>query len=206
MRQIDELHLEHPFMGARILRDQLVQLGHKVGGKHMASLMRRMGIATIASQLGTSQRCPGRKIYPYLLRNTCISQANQLGGLDTAYIHMNKGVVHLTAVVDVASRKVLSHRVAITLEAQHAVTALKEAAAQYSSPGIVNTDQGSQLTAQDFVDAVHGADAKLSRDRRGAWRDNVFVERLWRSVKCERVYISRAMTASARPRPLSLSI
>jgi putative transposase len=197
MHQIDELHLEHPFMGARMLRDQLLRLGHQVGRKHVATLMRRMGIAAIAPQPGTSKRCPGHKVYPYLLRHLAITQANQVWAMDTTYIRMSRGFVYLTAVVDVASRKVLAHRVAITLEAEHAVAAFKEAVARYGSPDIVNTDQGSQFTAQDFVDAVHGAKAKLSMDGRGAWRDNVFVERLWRSVKYERVYLKSYEGVSA---------
>jgi putative transposase len=197
MHRIDELHLEHPFMGARMLRDQLIRLGHRVGRKHVATLMRRMGIAALAPQPGTSKRHPSHKVYPYLLRHLKIDCANQVWAMDTTYIRMSRGFVYLTAVVDVASRKVLSHRVAITLEASHAVAALKEAVARYGSPAIVNTDQGSQFTAQDFVDAVHEANAKLSMDGRGAWRDNVFVERLWRSVKYERVYLRSYDAVSA---------
>jgi putative transposase len=197
MRLLDELHLDHPFMGARMLRDQLRRLGHSVGRKHVATLMRRMGIAALAPQPGTSKRGPGHKVYPYLLRHLRVERANQVWALDTTYIPMPRGFVYLTAVVDVASRRVLSHRVAITLEAVHAKEALQEALNRYGPPEIVNTDQGSQFIAQEFVDVVHQAGSKLSMDGKGAWRDNVFVERLWRTVKYERVYLKRYESVSA---------
>jgi len=189
MRRIDELHLEHPFMGARMLRDQLLRQGLKVGRKHIGTLMQRMGIAALAPQPGTSKRAPGHKVYPYLLRKLAISRPNQVWALDTTYIPMAQGFVYLTAVVDVFSRRVLAHKVAITLEAGNAVEVIKQALARYGAPEIVNTDQGSQFTAQEFTDEVFGAGCRLSMDGRGAWRDNVFVERLWRSVKYERVYL-----------------
>ena len=188
MRQMDQLHLEHPFMGARQLTRQLRRLGWQVGRLHVRTLMLRMGIRAMAPQPGTSQRSPGHKIYPYLLRGLAIERANQVWALDTTYIPMRQGFVYLTAVVDVASRRVLAHRVAITLEACHAREVLLEALARYGTPWIVNTDQGSQFTAEEFTQAVLACGAKLSMDGRGAWRDNVFVERLWRSVKYEHVY------------------
>ncbi len=197
MRRIDELHLEHPFMGARMLRDQLLRLGHAVGRKHVATLMRRMGIQALAPQPGTSKRAPGHKIYPYLLRNMPITRSNQVWALDTTYIPMPKGFVYLTAVVDVCSRKVLAHKVAITLEACHAKEILEQAMARYGTPEIVNTDQGSQFTAEEFTRVVLDSGARLSMDGRGAWRDNVFVERLWRSVKYERVYLKAYDSVSA---------
>jgi putative transposase len=197
MRLLDELQLDPPFMGARMLRDQLRRLGHSVGRKHVATLMRRMGIAALAPQPGTSKRSPGHKVYPYLLRHLRVERANHVWALDTTYIPMPRGFVYLTAVVDVASRRVLSHRVAITLEAVHAKEALQEAINRCGAPEIVNTDQGSQFTAQEFVDVVHQAGAKLSMDGKGAWRDNVFVERLWRTVKYERVYLQRYESVSA---------
>jgi putative transposase len=189
MRRLDELHLQHPFMGARMLRDQLTVAGIKVGRRHVGTLMRRMGMQALAPQPGTSQRSPGHKIYPYLLRKLTINRSNQVWALDTTYIAMAKGFVYLTAVVDVASRKVLAHRVAITLEAVHAKDVIEEAFNRYGTPEIVNTDQGSQFTAIEFTNAVLARGCKLSMDGRGAWRDNVFVERLWRSVKYERVYL-----------------
>ena len=189
MRRIDELHLEYPFMGARMLRRQLQRQGVAVGRRHVATLMRRMGVEALAPQPGTSKRAPGHKIYPYLLRKLTIEKSNQVWALDTTYIPMARGFVYLTAVVDVASRRVLAHKVAITLEACHATEVIKQAFARWGTPEIVNTDQGSQFTATEFTDAVLSQGCQLSMDGRGAWRDNVFVERLWRSVKYERVYL-----------------
>jgi putative transposase len=189
MRRIDELHLQHPFMGARMLRRQLRQTGVKVGRRHVATLMKKMGITAMAPQPGTSQRAPGHKIYPYLLRNVAITRSNQVWALDTTYIPMARGFVYLTAVVDVASRRVLAHKVAVTLEACHATEVILQAFARFGTPDIVNTDQGSQFTATEFTEAVLAKGCKLSMDGRGAWRDNVFVERVWRSVKYERVYL-----------------
>jgi len=197
MRRIDELHLEHPFMGARMLRRQLVRVGIYAGRRHIATLMRRMGIEALAPQPGTSQAQPGHKIYPYLLRKLAIVRANQVWALDTTYVAMARGFVYLTAVVDVASRRVLSHKVAITLEACHAKEIIERAFARYGAPEIVNTDQGSQFTATEFTDVVLATGCKLSMDGRGAWRDNVFVERLWRSVKYERVYLKAYDSVSA---------
>jgi putative transposase len=189
MRKIDELHLEHPFMGARMLRDQLARQGICAGRRHIRTLMLRMGIEALAPQPGTSKAAPGHKVYPYLLRTLAINCANQVWALDTTYIPMARGFVYLTAVVDVASRKVLAHKVAITLEAVHATEVIEQAFARYGAPEIVNTDQGSQFTAEEFTGVVQAKGCKLSMDGRGAWRDNVFVERLWRSVKYERVYL-----------------
>lgn len=189
MRRIDQLHLEYPFMGARMLRDQLLRQGLRVGRRHVRTLMLRMGIEAVTPQPGTSKAVPGHKVYPYLLRKLAISRANQVWALDTTYIPMARGFVYLTAVVDVASRRVLAHKVAITLEAVHAKEVIEQAFARYGTPEIVNTDQGSQFTAMEFTDTVLARGCKLSMDGRGAWRDNVFVERLWRSVKYERVYL-----------------
>src|SRR5262245_15739205 len=175
MRRLDQLHLEHPFMGARMLRDQLLREGISVGRRHVRTLMQRMGIEALAPQPGTSKRAPGHKVYPYLLRDLAITRPNQVWALDTTYIPMAHGFVYLTAVVDVASRRALAHRVAITLEAIHAKEVFEEAVAKYGSPEIVNTDQGSQFTAEEFTGAVLAAGCKLSMDGRGAWRDNVFV-------------------------------
>ena len=197
MRRIDELHLEHPFMGARMLRRQLARQGLHAGRRHIRTLMLRMGIEALAPQPGTSQRAPGHKVYPYLLRKLAITRANQVWALDTTYIPMARGFVYLTAVVDVASRRMLAHKVAITLEACHAREVIEQAFARHGVPEIVNTDQGSQFTATEFTEAVLGRGCKLSMDGRGAWRDNVFVERLWRSVKYERVYLKAYDSVSA---------
>jgi putative transposase len=189
MRRIDELHLEFPFAGARMLSRLLKREGVKVGRRHVRTLMTRMGIEALYCKPNTSRRDKQHKIWPYLLRNMTITRANQVWALDTSYIPMARGFVYLTAVVDWASRKVLAHRVAITMEAVHAVEVLEEAFARYGQPEIVNTDQGSQFTAKDFTDAVLDRGVKLSMDGKGAWRDNVFVERVWRSVKYEEVYL-----------------
>ncbi len=197
MRKIDELHLEHPFMGARMLRDHLARQGIHAGRRHIRTLMLRMGIEALAPQPGTSKTTPGHTIYPYLLRQLAITRANQVWALDTTYIPMARGFVYLTAVVDVVSRKVLAHKVAITLEACHAREVIEQALARYGTPEIVNTDQGSQFTAEEFTRVVLEQGCKLSMDGRGAWRDNVFVERLWRSVKYERVYLKAYDSVSA---------
>ena len=197
MHKLDELHLEHPFMGARMLRDQLARPGIRAGWRHIGTLMLRMGFQALAPQPGTSKAAPGHKIYPYLLRKLAIVRANQVWALDTTYIRMARGFVYLTAVVDVASRRVLAHKVAITLEAVHAKEVIEQAFARYGVPEIVNTDQGSQFTAPAFTEVVLAKGCRLSMDGRGAWRDNVFVERLWRSVKYERVYLKAYDSVSA---------
>jgi putative transposase len=197
MRRMDELHLEHPFMGARMLRRMLRREGSMVGRRHVATLMQRMGIEALCPQPGTSKATAGHKIYPYLLRTLAITRSNQVWALDTTYIPMARGFVYLTAVVDVASRKVLAHKVAITLEACHATEVIEQAFLRHGTPEIVNTDQGSQFTATQFTDVVLAKGCKLSMDGRGAWRDNVFVERFWRSVKYERVYLRAYDSVSA---------
>ena len=189
MRLIDELHLSKPFMGSRMLRDQLNRRGYDVGRRHVGSLMKKMGIEALYRKPGTSNKHPGHRVFPYLLRGLKIDRANQVWALDTTYIRMAKGFVYLTVVIDWASRKVLAARVAITLEACHAVEILKEAFVRHGTPEIINTDQGSQFTADEFVKAVKDQGCQLSMDGRGAWRDNIFVERLWRSVKYEEVYL-----------------
>ncbi|UIF88681.1 IS3 family transposase (plasmid) [Cupriavidus necator] len=189
MRRIDELHLEHPFAGARMLARLLRREGIQVGRRHVGTLMKRMGIEALYRRPNTSRKHAAHKIWPYLLRDRKIDRANQVWALDTTYIPMARGFVYLTAVVDWASRRVLAYRVAITLESCHAVEAIEEAFAKYGAPEIVNTDQGSQFTATEFTDAVLDRGIQLSMDGKGSWRDNVFVERLWRSVKYEEVYL-----------------
>ncbi|AWV05403.1 IS3 family transposase (plasmid) [Burkholderia sp. JP2-270] len=189
MRRMDELHMEFPFAGARMLARLLRRKGHEVGRRRVRTLMKRMGVEALYCKPNTSRRNAQHKIWPYLLRGMKIARANQAWALDTTYIPMARGFVYLTAVVDWSSRKVLSHRVAITLEAMHAVEALEEAFARYGQPDIVNTDQGSQFTANAFTEAVLGRGILLSMDGKGSWRDNVFVERVWRSIKYEEVYL-----------------
>ena len=185
MRRLDELHLKHPFMGARMLRDQLNRQGIDIGRKHVSTLMKKININAVYRKPNTSKKEPGQKIYPYLLRTLTINKPNQVWALDTSYIPMARGFVYLTAVIDWNSRKVLASKVAITLEACHAVDELEEAFKLYGTPEIINTDQGSQFTATIFVDCVEAKGCRLSMDGRGAWRDNVFIERVWRSVKYE---------------------
>ncbi len=189
MRKIDELHLEFPFMGSRMLKDQLNRQGENIGRKRVSSLMKRMGIEALYRKPKTSKKHPNYTIFPYLLRGRKIDRANQVWALDTTYIPMAKGYVYLTAVVDWASRKVLASKVAVTLEASHAVDVLEQAFNRHGKPEIVNTDQGSQFTAMEFVKTVKDNGCKLSMDGKGAWRDNVFVERLWKTIKYERVYL-----------------
>ena len=197
MRRIDELHLEHPFAGARMLRDFLDAQGVKVGRRHVGTLMRRMGIEALYRKPNTSRKHPKHPVFPCLLGERRIACANEAWALDITYIPMARGWVYLVAVLDWHSRRVLAHRVSITMEAEFCVEALNEAIARYGAPDIVNTDQGSQFSSADFVKAVKDCGARQSMDGRGCWRDNVFVERLWRSVKYEEVYLRAYDTVAA---------
>ena len=189
MRRIDELHLDYPFAGSRMLRDFLNREGVSIGRRHVASLMKRMGVSAIYRRPNTSKPAPGHKIYPYLLRGVKIERVDQVWATDITYIPMARGFVYLAAVVDVFSRRVLAHRVSITMEADFCVEALEEALAKHGKPEIFNTDQGSQFTSVAFTSALLNHGVSISMDGKGAWRDNVFVERLWRSVKYEEVYL-----------------
>jgi putative transposase len=203
MRRIDELHLEHPFAGSRMLRDFLRLQGIEVGRRHVGTLMRRMGIQALYRKPNTSKRHPAHAVFPYLLRNLAIDRANHVWALDITYIPMARGWVYLAAVLDWASRRVLAHRVSITMEADFCVEALREAAARWGPPEIVNTDQGSQFSGDDFVAAVKSLGALQSMDGKGCWRDNVFIERLWRSVKYEDVYLKAYDGVSAARQSLA---
>ena len=189
MRRLDELHLDYPFAGSRMLRDLLHREGVSIGRRHVATLMKRMGIEAIYRRPNTSKPAPGHKIYPYLLRGKKIEKPNHVWAMDITYIPMARGFVYLAAVVDWASRRVLSHRVSITMEADFCVEALEEALAKYGKPEVFNTDQGSQFTSLDFTGVLTKNAIAISMDGKGSWRDNVFVERLWRSVKYEEVYL-----------------
>ena len=189
MRRIDALHLDYPFAGSRMLRDLLAREGVSTGRRHVATLMKRMGIEAIYRRPNTSKPAPGHKIYPYLLRGLKVERANQVWATDITYIPMARGFVYLVAVVDWFSRRVLSHRVAITMEADFCVEALEEAIGKYGKPQIFNTDQGSQFTSEAFTGALTSNAIAISMDGKGSWRDNVFVERLWKSVKYEEVYL-----------------
>ena len=189
MRRIDELHLDHPFAGSRMMRDLLRGEGVAIGRERVASMMRRMGIKALYRRPSTSRPAPGHKIYPYLLRGLDVVRPNQVWAMDITYIPMAHGFVYLAAVLDWFSRRVLSWRVSITLEVEFCLEAVEEALARHGRPDIFNTDQGSQFTSADFTGLLLKNAIAVSMDGRGAWRDNVFVERLWRSVKHEEVYL-----------------
>lgn len=196
MRVIDELHLEHPLAGARMLRDMLKARGFEVGRKHVATLMRHIGIEALYRKPNTSKRHPEHQVYPYLLRGLAIERANQVWAMDITYIPMARGFVHLAAIIDWFSRKVLAWEVSISMEADFCVRVLDAALARYGKPEIFNTDQGSQFTSLAFTERLKEHHIDISMDGRGCWRDNVFVERLWRSVKYEEVYLRAYDTVS----------
>lgn len=187
MRRIDELHLEYPFAGSRMLKGLLKAEGHEVGRRHVSTLMKRMAIAALYRRPNTSKPAPGHKIYPYLLRNLAVTRPNQVWAMDITYVPMARGFVYLTAVVDWFSRRVLAWRLSITLSADFCVEALEEALERHGKPEIFNSDQGSQFTGINFITVLKDAKIAISMDGKGAWRDNVFVERLWRTVKYEEI-------------------
>jgi len=196
-RRIDALHLDYPFAGARMLRDLLNAEGFEVGRRHVATLMRRMGIEALYRKPNTSKKHPQHPVFPYLLRGLAIERANQVWAMDITYVPMARGFVFLTAVLDWHSRRVLAHRVSITMEADFCVEALQEAIAKYGPPEIMNTDQGAQFTGAEFIGELRANGIAVSMDGRGQWRDNVFVERLWKSVKYEDVYLKAYESVSA---------
>jgi putative transposase len=189
MRRLDQLHMDFPFAGSRMLRDLLAAEGIKVGRLHVSTLMKKMGLAAIYRRPNTSKPEPGHKIYPYLLRKLAVTRPNQVWATGITYIPMARGFVYLIAIVDWFSRRVLSWRLSITLETDFCIEALEEALTRFGAPEIFNTDQGSQFTSMAFTSVLHREKIAISMDGRGAWRDNVFVERLWRSVKYEEVYL-----------------
>ena len=189
MRRLDRLHLEFPFAGSRMLRGLLAAEGSKIGRRHVKTLMRRMGIEALYRRPRTSKPEPGHKIYPYLLRGIEIARPNQVWAMDITYIAMARGFVYLAVVLDWFSRRVLSWRVSITMEAAFCVETLEDALARHGKPEIFNTDQGTQFTGAAFTSVLIKNGIAISMDGKGAWRDNVFVERLWRSVKYEEVYL-----------------
>ena len=196
MRRMDELHLEFPFAGSRMLRDLLAQEGIAIGRRHVATLMKRMGIEAIYRKPHTSKPALGHKIYPYLLRGMKVDRPNQVWAMDITYVPMARGFVYLAAVVDWFSRRVLAWRLSITQEAAFCVEALEDALARHGRPEVFNTDQGSQFTSHAFTGVLLKAGIAISMDGKGSWRDNVFVERLWRSIKYEEVYLRAYDTVS----------
>ena len=202
MRRLDELHLKHPFLGARRLVQMLLREGCKVGRRHVGTLMHRMGIEPIYRKKRTSIPAPGHKIYPYLLANVAIERPNQAWASDITYLPMAEGFAYLVAILDLYSRKVLSFRVSNSMSADFCVEALEEALARYGTPEIFNTDQGSQFTDECFTATLLAKGVRVSMDGKGRWIDNVFVERLWRSVKYEDIYLY----AYATPREVTIGL
>jgi len=189
MRKIDELHLNHPFAGSRMLRDLLRQQGIDVGRLHVKTLMKKMGIEAIYRRPNTSKPAPGHRIYPYLLRDIAVTRPNQVWAMDISYIPMARGFVYLAAVVDWFSRRILSWKLSITMDVSFCLEAVEEALSMNENPEIFNTDQGSQFTSEAFTEQLRKNNIAISMDGKGCWRDNVFVERIWRTIKYEEVYL-----------------
>jgi putative transposase len=196
MRLIDEQFLEMPCYGARQMAKHLRRQGYCINRKRVRRLMQKMGLAPIYQKPNTSKPHPEHKIYPYLLRGMEIREPGQVWCADICYIPMRRGFLYLVAIMDWASRKVLSWRLSNTLETDFCLAALEEAFAKYGKPGIFNTDQGSQFTSFDFTQALKDADIRISMDGKGQWTDNVMIERLWRSLKYECVYLNAFETGS----------
>jgi len=196
MRLIDEAFLEMPWYGARQMARHLRRLGWCIGRKRVRRLMRKIGLAPIYQAPKTSEPHPQHRIYPYLLRHLTIDRPNQVWCADVTYIPMRRGFLYLVAIMDWASRKVLAWRLSNTMEADFCVAALEEAVAGYGRPGIFNTDQGSQFTSFAFTNTLRDASIRISMDGRGRWMDNVFIERLWRSLKYECVFLNAFETGS----------
>ncbi|MEW6552629.1 MAG: IS3 family transposase [Campylobacterota bacterium] len=204
MRLVDEIHLKYPFMGSRSIRDQLQDMGHKVGRQHVGTLMKKMGIAAMYRKPRLSKPHPDNKVYPYLLRNLEISRANQVWAADITYIPMARGFCYLVAIMDWASRKVMAWRLSNTLDTSFCVEALYEALARYGTPEIFNTDQGSQFTSDAFTGILESHNIAISMDGKGRWLDNAFIERLWWSVKYQDVYLKAYSSIAEARKGLSV--
>ena len=189
MRRIDEIHMKYPFYGSRNIRNELRDRGYKIGRGHVSTLMKKMGIEALYRKPRLSKPHPQHKIYPYLLRDMEITKANQVWTADITYLPMAKGFCYLVAIMDWASRRVLAWQLSNTLDSSFCVAALEEALCRFGAPEIFNTDQGSQFTSDDFTKMLLSRGIDISMDDRGRWVDNVFIERLWRSVKYEDVYL-----------------
>jgi len=189
MDLIDQIHMDEPYLGTRGIRNELWDRGYKVGRSHVRTLMRKMAIEALYQRPRLSKPAPGHTIYPYLLKGVTITEANKAWASDITYIPMAKGFCYLVAIMDLASRKVLSWRLSNTLDTSFCIEALEEAIRVYGTPEIFNTDQGSQFTSDDFTGMLKNHGIKISMDGKGRWIDNVFIERLWRSVKYQDVYI-----------------
>jgi putative transposase len=189
MELIDKQYLKTPTWGSRSMRNHLRRLGYKINRKRVQRLMRLMGLEAIYPKHRTSRPCPGHKVYPYLLRNLKIDRPNQVWAADITYIPMSRGFMYLVAVMDWHSRKVLSWRLSNTLDTDFCVEALEDAINQFGSPDIFNTDQGAQFTSRAFTDVLKAHDVKISMDGRGRVQDNIFIERLWWTVKYHYLYL-----------------
>ena len=189
MRRIDELYLERPFYGSRRMTFDLNEEGRGVNRKRVQRLMRLMGLEALVPRPGTSKAAPGNKVYPYLLRGVTITEPNHVWASDITYIPMANGFLYLVAIIDWASRAVLAWRLSNTMDVSFCVSALEEALARFGKPEIFNTDQGSQFTSAAFTGTLAAAGVRISMDGRGRWMDNVFIERLWRSLKYEDIYL-----------------
>ena len=189
MRRLDELHLKLPFYGSRRMQFELVKEGHAINRKHVQRMMRTMGIVALVPRPGTSKPAPGHKVYPYLLRNLAITDPNHVWAIDITYVPMQHGFLYLVAIIDWASRAVLAWRLSNTMEARFCIDALDEALARYGKPKIFNSDQGSQFTSEAFTGRLIAADVAISMDGRGRFLDNIFIERLWRSIKYEEIHL-----------------
>jgi putative transposase len=189
MRRLDELFLAHPFLGSRRMAAMLQAEGRPINRKRVQRLMRLMGIAAIGPKPRTSRPAPGHKIYPYLLRDLVIDRPNQVWAADITYLPMSRGFLYLVAIIDWASRAVLAWRLSNSMDVSFCLEALDEALARFGKPEIFNTDQGSQFTSAGFTGRLEAAGIRISMDGRGRWLDNVFVERLWRSLKYEEVHL-----------------
>lgn len=189
MKEIDAIHMELPYYGSRRIAWVLRQKGYDVGRGHVSKLMRLMGICAIYCKKKLSKPCPAHKKYPYLLKNLEINLPNQVWATDITYIPMSRGFAYLIVVIDWHSRKALSWRLSNTMDASFCVDALEEAIMKFGTPEIFNTDQGSQFTSDEFTGVLEKNGIKISMDGRGRWLDNVFIERLWRSLKYEEVYL-----------------
>ncbi|MGO8855478.1 MAG: IS3 family transposase [Steroidobacteraceae bacterium] len=203
MRILDELHLKWPFYGARKLTRELQNQGHEVGRRHVRTLMRRMGMETIYRKPRTSIPAPLSSVYPYLLNGLKIERPNHVWAADLTYIPMAHGFQYLMAIIDVGSRKTLSWRVSNTMTPDFCLEALQEALGKYGKPEIFNTDQGSQFTCEEWIDTLKAAGVQISMDGKGRWIDNVFIERLWRSVKYENIYLRAYETGTQLRRGLT---
>ena len=196
MRLIDQRFLETPYFGSRQMTRHLRRLGYWVGRKRVRRLMRKMGLQAIYQRPRTSEPHPQHRVYPYLLRGVTIDTANQVWCADITYIPLRRGYLYLVAIMDWYSRRVLAWRLSNTLEAAFCVEALEEALANFGPPEIFNTDQGSQFTSLEFTEKLKGAGIRISMDGKGRWMDNIFIERLWRSLKYECVYLDELVTGS----------